>query len=77
MIYIFIAVRISADDDLVGSGALNDTGILSQYTHTGVNGCFACGDAVGTPYQYIKAAGQGNIAALSAVSYISEKKKGE
>ena len=42
MIYIFIAIRISADDDLVGSGALNDTGILSQYTHTGVNGCFAC-----------------------------------
>ena len=45
--------------------------------YTANSNLFACGDAVGTPYQYIKAAGQGNIAALSAVSYISEKKKGE
>ncbi len=37
---------------------------------TNIDGCFACGDIVGTPYQYIKAAGQGNSAALSAVSYL-------
>lgn len=37
---------------------------------TNLPGCFAAGDIVGTPYQYIKAAGQGNIAALSAVSYL-------
>ena len=40
---------------------------------TSIPGCFAAGDIVGTPYQYIKAAGEGNIAALSAVSYISSK----
>ena len=34
---------------------------------TNLKGCFAAGDIVGTPYQYIKAAGEGNIAALSAV----------
>lgn len=38
---------------------------------TNLKGCFACGDIVGTPYQYIKAAGEGNIAALSAASYLS------
>ena len=37
-----------------------------------LKGCFAAGDIVGTPYQYIKSAGEGNIAALSAVSYIDK-----
>ncbi|AVK49363.1 thioredoxin reductase [Clostridium sp. MF28] len=42
---------------------------------TNLKGCFAAGDIVGSPYQYIKAAGEGNIAALSAVSYIDEINK--
>ena len=42
---------------------------------TNLPGCFACGDIAGTPYQYIKAAGQGNVAALSAVSYLDMKKR--
>lgn len=37
---------------------------------TNLKGCFAAGDCVGKPYQYIKAAGEGVVAALSAVSYI-------
>lgn len=37
---------------------------------TNLGGCFACGDIVGTPYQYIKAAGEGNIAALSAAAFL-------
>ena len=37
-------------------------------------GLFAAGDITGTPYQYIKAAGEGNVAALSAVSYIDSQK---
>lgn len=37
---------------------------------TNLAGCFACGDIAGKPYQYIKAAGQGNVAALSAVKYL-------
>ena len=40
---------------------------------TSMDGVYACGDIAGTPYQYIKAAGQGNTAALSAVSYLAEK----
>ena len=37
---------------------------------TNIPGLFACGDIAGKPYQYVKAAGQGNVAALSAVSYL-------
>jgi len=38
--------------------------------NTNIPGCFAAGDCVGKPYQYIKSAGEGQIASLSAVSYI-------
>ncbi len=44
---------------------------------TNLDGVFACGDIAGKPYQYIKAAGQGNIAALSAVEYLTNLKKKE
>ncbi|HBN6227561.1 TPA: NAD(P)/FAD-dependent oxidoreductase, partial [Clostridioides difficile] len=37
---------------------------------TSIDGCFAAGDCVGKPYSYIKAAGQGQIAALNAVYYL-------
>ena len=47
---------------------------VSRRMETNLPGCFACGDLVGTPYQYIKAAGEGNIAALSAVSYLDQMK---
>ena len=39
---------------------------------TNLRGVFACGDIVGKPYQYIKAAGEGNVAALSAVGFLDE-----
>lgn len=42
---------------------------------TNIKGLYACGDITGTPYQYIKAAGEGNVAALSAVNYLAELKK--
>ncbi|AGX44739.1 NAD(P)/FAD-dependent oxidoreductase [Clostridium saccharobutylicum] len=41
---------------------------------TNLDGCFAAGDIVGVPYQYIKSAGEGNIAALSAVAYVDQQK---
>lgn len=37
---------------------------------TSIEGCYAAGDCIGKPYQYIKAAGEGQVAALNAVSYI-------
>ena len=42
---------------------------------TNLAGCFACGDIVGMPYQYIKSAGEGNVAAISAVGYLDGLKK--
>ncbi|MBR3350217.1 MAG: FAD-dependent oxidoreductase, partial [Solobacterium sp.] len=42
---------------------------------TNLPGLFAAGDIAGQPYQYIKAAGQGNVAALSAVNYLAEKQR--
>ncbi len=40
---------------------------------TNLPGLFACGDITGTPYQYIKGAGEGNVAALSVVDYLNTK----
>ena len=42
---------------------------------TNIPGIFACGDITGKPYQYAKAAGEGNVAALSAVEYLAAKKR--
>lgn len=43
---------------------------VNRKMETNLAGCFACGDIVGTPYQYVKSAGEGNVAALSAVAYL-------
>ena len=42
---------------------------------TNIPGLFAAGDITGKPYQIAKAAGEGQIAALSAVEYLSKQKK--
>lgn len=49
--------------------------VVNSQMETNIKGCFACGDIVGRPYQYIKAAGQGNTAGLSAVAYLDAKRK--
>ncbi len=72
---IFILRDALAPDTLI-------PGILTDGPHIKVNlqmetnlpGLFACGDIAGKPYQYIKAAGQGNVAALSAVAYLAAHK---
>lgn len=46
--------------------------IVDRSLRTNIDGLFACGDITGAPYQYIKAAGEGNVAALSAVNYLSK-----
>ncbi len=42
---------------------------------TSIRGLFAAGDITGTPYQDAKAVGEGNVAALSAVAYLTELAK--
>ena len=44
---------------------------VDRSMRTNIEGVFACGDITGKPYQYMKAAGEGNVAALSAVSYLA------
>lgn len=50
--------------------------VTDRQMRTNVPGVFAAGDCVGKPYQLAKAAGEGNIAALSACEYIDKNKKG-
>lgn len=40
---------------------------------TNIPGVFAAGDCTGTPYQVAKAAGEGQVAVLSAVEYLSHE----
>lgn len=47
---------------------------VDREMRTNIAGCFACGDATGKPYQYIKSAGEGNVAALSAVDFLANGK---
>ena len=72
---IFVLRASVAPDKLVPGLAVEDNHIRADLQmRTNLPGCFACGDAVGPPYQYIKAAGQGNVAALSTVAYLAEQK---
>lgn len=45
--------------------------VVDRLMRTNIPGLFACGDITGAPYQYSKAAGEGNVAALSAVDYLA------
>ena len=46
--------------------------LVDRQMKTNIEGCFACGDCTGRPYQYMKAAGEGNIAAHSVVDYLTK-----
>ncbi len=39
---------------------------------TNIEGCYAAGDCTGKPYQYMKSAGEGLVAALTAASYLDK-----
>lgn len=49
--------------------------VTDRQMRTNLPGVFAAGDCAGKPYQLAKAAGEGNIAALSACEYIDKTKK--
>lgn len=50
---------------------------VNRRMETNIKGLFACGDITGAPYQYIKAAGEGNVAAISVVEYLAQLAKPE
>ena len=46
--------------------------VVDRAQKTNLPGCFAAGDCTGSPYQYTKAVGEGNVAAHSCISYLAE-----
>lgn len=73
---IFILRKSVPSSYLIYGIEMDDNHIkVDRLMKTNLRGVFACGDIVGKPYQYIKAAGEGNVAALSAVSFLDELRR--
>jgi thioredoxin reductase (NADPH) len=47
--------------------------LVDRAMSTNIPGCFACGDCTGEPHQLIKAVREENVAAHSAIRYLSEE----
>ncbi len=62
---------VPADQLVVGLATDGPHAVCDIHMRTNIPGLFVAGDIAGKPYQYIKAAGQGNIAALAAVEWLS------
>ena len=71
---VFILRESVAPDTLV-HGIELDNGFINVNAamQTSIAGCFAAGDCTGKPHQYIRAAGQGLVAAHSAVEYLTKR----
>ena len=72
----FLKHAVAADVLLKGLTIDNGRIVTDRNMSTGLPGCFAAGDCTGAPYQIAKAAGEGNIAAHSAISYLAGIGKG-
>jgi thioredoxin reductase (NADPH) len=73
---VFMLKDSVAPDQLV-PGLLIEGGHIKvdRNMKTNIDRCYAAGDCAGKPYQYLKSAGEGQVAALSAVSYLDSKNK--
>lgn len=73
---VFILRQTIAPSSLL-SGLETNKGHIKVDTSmkTNIPGVFAAGDCIGTPYQVAKATGEGQIAVLSAVEYLSHELK--
>jgi thioredoxin reductase (NADPH) len=47
--------------------------VINRACETNIKGLFAAGDCTGRPYQYVKAAGEGNVAAHGVHFYLAKK----
>ena len=73
---VFVLREAVAPDTLVPG--LETEGVhvtVNRKMETNLPGVFAAGDLTGLPYQYVKAAGEGNVAAISAAMYLDVKAK--
>jgi thioredoxin reductase (NADPH) len=72
---VFILRQTIAPDSLLpGIETENKHIKVDRAMRTNIPGVFAAGDCTGTPYQIAKAAGEGQIAVLSAVDYLEKLK---
>ncbi|SHH53796.1 NAD(P)/FAD-dependent oxidoreductase [Clostridium grantii] len=72
---VFILKDSIAPNHLVPGLELEDGHIkVNRAMETNIEGLYAAGDCIGKPYQYIKAAGEGQVASLKAVEYLSKTK---
>lgn len=70
---IFILRDSVSPDQLVPGLMVEDGHIkVNRDMETNLKGCYAAGDAVGKPYQYLKSMGEGQVAALNAVSFLDK-----
>lgn len=70
-------LRNSAPPEAIAFGAKTDGAYIAvdRMMKTSVSGLFAAGDVTGRPYQYVKAAGEGCVAAHSVREYLQIAKK--
>ena len=66
----FLKAAISPSALVMGLETENGHVVVTRQCETNLPGCFAAGDCTGRPYQYVKAAGEGNVAAHSVVRYL-------
>jgi thioredoxin reductase (NADPH) len=72
---VFILKDSIAPNHLVPGLELEEGHIkVNRSMETNIEGLYAAGDCIGKPYQYIKAAGEGQVASLKAVEYLSKIK---
>lgn len=70
---IFILKDAADPEELVPGLEMDGLHIkVNRKLETNIPGCYAAGDCVGKPYQYMKSAGEGNAAALNAVKYLAK-----
>lgn len=68
---VFVLRKAIAAGQLVPGLELDGAHVaVDRQMRTNIPGLFAAGDITGRPYQYVKSAGEGNVAALSAVDYL-------
>lgn len=73
---VFILRETIAPASLVPGLELEDSFVkVDAMMRTNLAGLFAAGDCTGKPHQYMRAAGQGQIAALSAAAHLDRIKK--
>ncbi len=74
---VFILRAASAPDTLLPDLAMDGAHVRTdRRMSTNLPGVFAAGDCTGEPYQVAKAAGEGNIAAMSADAWLKETAEG-